>query len=37
MNPRDAVSALKNFKSKPWHIYLPGVGCSMDFGSALCG
>lgn len=37
MNPRDAVRALKNSRATTWHIYLPGVGCSMDFGSALCG
>lgn len=37
MNPMDAVRALKNSKASTWHIYLPGVDCSMDFGSALCG
>ena len=37
MNPRDAVRALKNSRATTWHIYLPGVDCSMDFGSALCG
>ncbi len=36
MNPRDAVSALSK-RCDRWHIYLPGVGCSMDGGSALCG
>lgn len=37
MNARDVVRALKNSKAATWHIYLPGLDCSMDFGRALCG